>query len=52
MQKFFKEGKTIIVISHWLEFIKNNCRRVLEIKKGLIERDGGAEVIKAYLRED
>ena len=50
MQKFFKEGKTIIVISHWLEFIKKNCRRVLEVKEGSIVSDGGIKILSGYIK--
>ncbi|KKS82817.1 MAG: ABC transporter related protein [Candidatus Gottesmanbacteria bacterium GW2011_GWA1_43_11] len=34
IQEFFKSGKTIIIVSHWLEYIKQNCERVLEMRLG------------------
>lgn len=37
MQKFFKMGKTIIVVSHWLEYIKKNCKRVFLMQKGSLK---------------
>ena len=38
IQNFFKQGKTVIVVSHWLEFIKKNCQRILIMNKGEIVR--------------
>jgi len=25
IQEFFKSGKTIVIVSHWLDYIKKNC---------------------------
>jgi teichoic acid transport system ATP-binding protein len=33
---FFHQGKTIIMVSHWQEFIKKNCSRVITMKEGKI----------------
>lgn len=35
MQEFFKEGKTIVLVSHWREFIDKNCTRVITLCKGI-----------------
>jgi teichoic acid transport system ATP-binding protein len=48
IQKFFKANKTIIVVSHWLEFLKMNTTRILWIEDRKIKADGGVEVIKKY----
>ncbi|MFZ5845088.1 MAG: ABC transporter ATP-binding protein [Patescibacteria group bacterium] len=48
IQKFFAEGKTILVASHWLDFIKKNCQRVIFIKKGRIVCDGSVKLIDRY----
>jgi len=45
IQEFFKSGKTIIIVSHWLEYIKQNCERVIMIKNGKIERTGSSKII-------
>ena len=34
IQEFFKEGKTIIIVSHWIQYIRENCKRVLTISAG------------------
>lgn len=36
-QEFFKQGKTIIIASHWMEFIKQNCKRIIEFERGRIK---------------
>lgn len=48
IQEFFKKGKTIILVTHQLNFIKNNCQRVLHMNKGHIAHDGGLEVLSLY----
>jgi ABC-2 type transport system ATP-binding protein len=49
IQQFFKRGKTILIVSHWLEFIQKNCDRILVIRDGLIAGDGGKLVAQTYL---
>jgi len=48
INSFFKKGKTILVVSHWLDFLEQNCQRIIVVKKGVIFRDGGRKVIKEY----
>lgn len=38
--EFFRNGKTVLVVTHWLEFIKRNCRRILTMEKGRVISDG------------
>lgn len=45
IQEFFKKGKTIILVSHWLEFIRENCRRVILMEKGRVKKDNIADKI-------
>lgn len=45
----FKKNKTIIFVSHWLDFIKNNCSRILLIQNGNIALEGNASIITKYL---
>lgn len=37
----FKQGKTVIVVSHWLEFLKKNCRRIIWLERGRVRESGG-----------
>lgn len=36
IQKNFKQGKTILIVSHWLDFINKNCHRKILVQKGSI----------------
>ena len=51
IQEFFKKGKTILVVSHWMEFMKKNCQRIIELKQGQVVRDGGSRVVVEYLKK-
>jgi len=48
INQFSKEGKTIILVSHWLDYIKTNCNRIVWLEKGKIKADGKKEVIEIY----
>lgn len=48
IQQFFDEGKTVIVVTHWIEFLQKNCDRILIMRKGEILMDGGADLLKKY----
>lgn len=51
IQEFFRKGVTIVIVSHYLDFITKYCNRVIWIKKGIIKKDGEPrEIIKQYLR--
>jgi ABC-type polysaccharide/polyol phosphate transport system ATPase subunit len=40
IEEFFKEGKTVIVSSHWYDFIEQQCSRALLLDQGHIIADG------------
>ncbi len=48
IDQFLKSGRTVIIASHWLEYLKRNCKRFFWIEGGLIKEDGGLEVIDRY----
>lgn len=49
IQEFFAQGKTIIIASHLLDFLKEQCDRVVWIDKGRIRMDGPSRrVIRKY----
>jgi lipopolysaccharide transport system ATP-binding protein len=52
IQELFKQQKTILVVSHWLEFIRQNCKKIIFIKNGYISGVGNQEVISQYAHPD
>lgn len=46
----FESGKTVIVVSHWLEYLRKNCKRFLWVDGGKIKQDGGYSVAERYER--
>jgi len=48
LKEFFKKQKTVITASHWLEFVKQNCQRIVLLKKGSIAADGAANIVDHY----
>jgi ABC-type polysaccharide/polyol phosphate transport system ATPase subunit len=48
LKDFFKMKKTILVVSHWLPYIKDNCDRVIYLEKGKIAKDGTKKIIEYY----
>ena len=51
IQEFFKMGVTIIIVSHYLDFLRKNCNRIIWVERGVIKSDGNSrEIITHYLR--
>ena len=49
IQDFFVQGKTVIIVTHYLNFLKKSCKRVIWLDKGKVKKDGKArEVIRLY----
>lgn len=49
IKEFFSQGKTIILVSQHLDFIKTNCKRVIWLERGKLKEDGSAgQIIKGY----
>lgn len=51
IKEMFKKDKTIIVVSHWLEFLYKNCNRIIWMDNGKIVADGKRKIIKDYVIE-
>jgi len=52
LKELFAQGKTVIISSHDLSFIKQNCNRVILLKKGKIVQSGSpSNIIKLYDNE-
>lgn len=51
IQEFFKKGKTIIVVSHFMDFIRKSCSRVVWLQEGLVKMEGNSrKIVKIYDR--
>ena len=49
IKEFFAAGKTIIIVSHNLGFLKVNCDRIIWLDNGRIKQDGSTKrVIGCY----
>jgi len=49
MNQFFRAGKTIIVVTHWLEFLHKHCERIIWMEAGKIKETGGTQLLNAYV---
>ena len=53
IREFFSKRKTIVIATHYLDFLQKTCERVIWLKNGRIVEDGPAEkVIKKYIEEN
>lgn len=50
--ELFAQKKTIIVVSHWLEFLKNNCNTILWVKNGKIYKAGNKSLLDEYAKSE
>lgn len=48
IKQLFTQGITILVVSHWLQFVEEHCKRIVIMKNGSIIQDGGKNVLKQY----
>lgn len=46
--QYSRQGKTIIIVSHWLDYLQQNCKRIIILQKGRIAADGGTNLISKY----
>lgn len=45
LREFFQEGKTILIVSHWPDYIIRNCSRAIIMREGRIIKDGTPTLI-------
>lgn len=48
MEGFFKKGKTVVIVSHWLSYVEHNCNRVIVMKAGKTVKDGSISLVQQY----
>lgn len=44
-EEFFRAGKTILVVTHWMEFLERNTRRIIQIENQTISKDGSVHIL-------
>lgn len=45
IKDFFKAGKTIILVTHWVALLRKHCSRIIFMEHGHIIQDGGVELL-------
>lgn len=48
INEFVRDGKTLIVVSHWIDFLRKHCERIVWLESGKIVADGGVEILDKY----
>ncbi|HBP51358.1 MAG: ABC transporter, ATP-binding protein [Candidatus Shapirobacteria bacterium GW2011_GWE1_38_10] len=48
IDEFVREGKTLLVVSHWMDFLKKHCERIIWLDKGKMVADGGMRILNRY----
>jgi ABC-2 type transport system ATP-binding protein/lipopolysaccharide transport system ATP-binding protein len=52
IEEFFKQKKTILLVSHWMEYLQNHCQKVLLVENGKLTMfDKTNKVINYYLNQ-
>lgn len=52
IQSFLQQGNTIIIVSHWTDFLRENCQRLIWIDKGkTIMDDSPKKVLNRYIKK-
>ncbi len=50
INEFFKAGKTILVVTHWIEFLEKNVERIIWVDEHRVKKDGNIKIIRSYLQ--
>lgn len=48
IEQFFREKKTILLVSHWTEFLKKHCDKILHLENGKKKFYGDASILADY----
>lgn len=48
IDEFFKKGKTVMVVTHWTDYLRKHCQRILWFEDGKIKSDGGLAILEKY----
>jgi ABC-type polysaccharide/polyol phosphate transport system ATPase subunit len=45
LKEFFKAGKTIILVTHWVALLRKHCSRIIFMERGKVTQDGNVELL-------
>ncbi len=48
IKQFFNSGKTVILASHWLDYLRSSCNRIVWIENGKLKKSGDKILISEY----
>lgn len=48
IQEFIKLGRTLLIVSHWLDFLERNCNKIIWLDKGRVKKIGNINLLKEY----
>lgn len=48
IEEFFKAKKTILVVTHWLDFLEKNVNKIVWVENGKIKMQGTVKVLQKY----
>lgn len=48
IEEFIRKNKTVVFVSHWLEFLKRTCKHIIILNNGEIVADGSSKLLSAY----
>lgn len=48
IEEFLKQKKTILIVTHWLDFLEKNVDKIIWIDQGKIKMSGDKKILKAY----
>lgn len=47
IEEFFRKKKTIIVVTHWMGFLRDHCEKIITMEGGMITKVGGIELLES-----
>ncbi|HEX8017178.1 MAG TPA: ABC transporter ATP-binding protein [Flavobacterium sp.] len=48
IHSFFRLGKTVIIVTHWLDFLRAHCNRIIWMEAGKIKEIDGVKLLAKY----
>ena len=50
IESLYKKGTTILLVTHWLSYVKNNCNRIVVLRNGQVEHTGSKELVDDFYK--